>query len=43
MSQRSVAKKALADAAQPLFASLNDVQKRQFSEMLVLGNERDLD
>ena len=43
MSQRSVAKNALADAAQPLFASLNDIQKRQFSAMLVLGNEPDLD
>jgi hypothetical protein len=34
--------KKLADAAQPLFASLNDPQKRRLSEVLVrIGNERE--
>jgi hypothetical protein len=34
--------KKLADAAQPLFASLNDQQKRRLSEVLVrIGNERE--
>ena len=43
MSERSVDQKALADAAQPLFASLNDQQKRRLTEELVhMVNERDV-
>jgi hypothetical protein len=34
MSERSVDQKKLADAAQPLFASLDDQQKRRFAEQL---------
>jgi hypothetical protein len=42
MSERSADQKKLADAAQPLFASLNDQQKRRFTEELVrIENERD--
>lgn len=42
-SERSVDQKALADAAQPLFASLNDQQKRRLTEELVhMVNERDV-
>jgi hypothetical protein len=41
MTERSVDQKKLADAAQPLFASLNDQQKRRFAEELVrIENER---
>jgi hypothetical protein len=43
MSERSADQKKLADAAQPLFASLNDQQKRRFTEELVrIENERDV-
>jgi hypothetical protein len=35
MSERSVDQKQIADAAQPLFASLEDQQKRRFTEALV--------
>jgi hypothetical protein len=43
MSERSADQKKLADAAQPLFASLDDQQKRRFSETLVrINNERDV-
>ena len=43
MSERSVEQKTLANAAQPLFASLNDQQKRRFTEELVhMINERDV-
>jgi len=43
MSERSVDQKTLADAAQPLFASLNDQQKRRLTEELVhMVNERDV-
>jgi LTXXQ motif family protein len=43
MSERSADQKKLADAAQPLFASLNDQQKRRFTEELVrIENERDI-
>jgi|ERR1700721_1272710 hypothetical protein len=43
MSERSADQKKLADAAQPLFASLNDLQKRRFTEELVrIENERDV-
>jgi hypothetical protein len=43
MSERSVDQKTLADAAQPLFASLNDQQKRRLTEELVhIINERDV-
>jgi hypothetical protein len=39
LSERSVDQKALADAAQPLYASLNDQQKRRFArELLGLGH-----
>jgi LTXXQ motif family protein len=42
MSERSADQKKLADAAQPLFASLDDQQKRRFSENLIrINNERD--
>jgi hypothetical protein len=42
MSERSVDQKKLADAAQPLFTSLNDQQKRRLTEELVrAGNDRD--
>jgi hypothetical protein len=44
MTERAVDQKKLADAAQPLFASLNDQQKRRFTEELVrVENERDVD
>jgi hypothetical protein len=43
MSERSADQKKLADASQPLFASLNDQQKRRFAEELVrIENERDV-
>ena len=43
MSERSADQKKLADAAQPLFAGLNDQQKRRFTEELVrIENERDV-
>ena len=43
MSERSADQKKLADAAQPLYASLNDLQKRRFTEELVhIENERDV-
>src|SRR5271169_6535063 len=43
MTERSADQKKLADAAQPLYASLNDQQKRRFTEELVrIGNERDV-
>jgi hypothetical protein len=42
MSTRSGDEKKLADAAQPLFASLDDQQKRRFSETLLrISNERE--
>ena len=41
MSERSIDQKKLADAAQPLFASLNDQQKRRLAEELLrMGDER---
>jgi hypothetical protein len=40
MTEHAVDQKKLADAAQPLFASLNDQQKRRLTEELVrFGNE----
>jgi hypothetical protein len=43
MSERSADQKKLADASQPLFASLNDQQKRRFAEELArIENERDV-
>ena len=40
----AVDQKTLADAAQPLFASLNDQQKRRLTEELVrMGDERNVD
>jgi hypothetical protein len=40
MTEHAVDQKKLADAAQPLFASLNDQQKRRLTEVLVrFGNE----
>jgi hypothetical protein len=43
MSERSVAVKQLADAAQPLYASLDDQQKRRFAdEMIQLNRTLDL-
>jgi hypothetical protein len=42
MSERSADQKKLADAAQPLFASLDDQQKKRFTENLIrINNERD--
>ena len=42
MSERSVDQKKLADAAQPLFASLDDQQKRRFADHLDrIAHERD--
>jgi ABC-type sugar transport system substrate-binding protein len=42
MSERSVDQKNLADAAQPLFASLDDQQKRRFADQLDrIAHERD--
>src|SRR5580700_5023199 len=35
MSERSADQKKLADAAQPLFTSLDDQQKRRFTETLI--------
>jgi len=35
MSERSVAEKQLADAAQPVYASLDDQQKRRFADELI--------
>jgi hypothetical protein len=41
VTQRAADQKKLADAAQPLFASLDDQQKQRFTEALVrIGNER---
>jgi hypothetical protein len=43
LSERSIEQKKLADAAQPLFASLNEQQKRRLTEELVrMGGERDV-
>jgi len=43
MSERSVAEKQLADAAQPLYASLDDQQKRRFAdEVIQLSRTLDL-
>jgi hypothetical protein len=42
MTEHAVDQKKLADAAQPLFASLNDQQKRRFTEVLIrFGNQQD--
>jgi hypothetical protein len=38
MSERSVAEKQLADAAQPLYASLDDKQKRHFADEVIQLN-----
>ena len=38
MSERSVAEKQLADAAQPVYASLDDQQKRRFADELIQLN-----
>jgi hypothetical protein len=38
MSERSVAEKQLADAAQPLYASLDDQQKRRFADEMIQLN-----
>ena len=35
LSERSMDRKALADAAEPLYASLNDQQKRRFTQELI--------
>jgi len=44
MTQRAAAQKKLADAAQPLFSSLNEQQKKRFTEEMVrVENERDVD
>jgi hypothetical protein len=42
MSERSADQKKLADAAQPFFASLDDQQKKRFTDNLIrINNERD--
>jgi hypothetical protein len=42
MSERSTDQKKLADAAQPLFATLDDQQKKRFTENLIrINNKRD--
>lgn len=42
MTEHAVDQKKLADAAQPLFASLNDQQKRRLTEVLIrFGNAQD--
>jgi gas vesicle protein len=44
MSERSADRKALADAAQPLYASLDDQQKRRLARQLLgMGRWRDRD
>jgi hypothetical protein len=44
LSDRAADEKALADAAKPLFDSLNDAQKRRFTDGIVkLSSERRLD
>jgi LTXXQ motif family protein len=43
MSERSVERKTLADAAQPLYASLDDQQKRRFAAELVSLSRPDAD
>jgi hypothetical protein len=35
MSERSIERKAIADAAEPLYASLDDQQKRRFAAELI--------
>jgi hypothetical protein len=42
MSERSADQKKLADAAQPLFATLDDQQKKRLTENLIrINNKRD--
>jgi hypothetical protein len=44
LSERSVERKKLADAAQPLYASLDDQQKQRFAdELLSMGHRPDVD
>ena len=43
LGERSVDRKTLADAAQPLFASLNDQQKQRFGEELLDLSRPDAD
>jgi hypothetical protein len=44
LSERSVERKKLADAAQPLYASLNEQQKQRFAdELLSMGRRPDID
>jgi hypothetical protein len=44
LSERSVERKKLADAAQPLYASLDDQQKQRFAgELLNMGRRSDVD
>jgi hypothetical protein len=42
MSERSADQKKLADASQPLFASLNDQQKRRFAEEIARIENEDV-
>jgi hypothetical protein len=42
MSQGAANENTLAEAAQPLFASLNNQQKQRFTDMMLFGNELDL-
>jgi hypothetical protein len=44
LSERSVERKKLADAAQPLYTSLDDQQKQRFAdELLSMGHRPDVD
>jgi hypothetical protein len=39
--ERSNDRKKLADAAQPLYTSLNDEQKQRFAESMIFGGDQD--
>jgi hypothetical protein len=44
LNERSIERKKLADAAQPLYASLDDRQKQRFAdELLSMGHRPDVD
>jgi hypothetical protein len=43
MSERSVERKTIADAAEPLYASLDDQQKRRFAAELINLSRPDAD
>jgi hypothetical protein len=39
--ERSNDRKKLADAAQPLYTSLNEQQKQRFADSMIFGDDRD--